>query len=73
MVRYAVGLTEREKRILRMSKSGWSYYRIGRTIKCDPTNVILSHQNALKKLTQADADLAFAKEIGLSFDKQKIT
>ena len=56
-----------------MSKTGLSYYRIGRTIKCDPTNVIRSHQNALKKLIQADSDLAFAKEIGLSFDKQKIT
>ena len=71
LVRYAVGLTEREKSILRLSRSGLSYYRIGRTIKCDPTNVMWSHQNALRKFTQADADLAFASEIGLLTSLEK--
>jgi DNA-binding CsgD family transcriptional regulator len=39
VVRYAVGLTEREKTILRLSKRGLSDYRISREIKKDPPDV----------------------------------
>ena len=65
MVRYAVGLTEREKTILRLSRQGLSDYRISRRIKKDPPAVMRSHSNALKKISQAEADLEFARKIGL--------
>jgi DNA-binding NarL/FixJ family response regulator len=71
LVRYAVGLTEREKTILRLSKRGFSDYHIGRKIKKDPTNVVRSHSNALKKLSQAEADLEFARKIGLKTEFER--
>jgi DNA-binding NarL/FixJ family response regulator len=61
-----LALTEREKEILRLSRRGLSDYRISRSIKADPPTVIRSHRNALKKISRAEADLAFASEIGLS-------
>ena len=66
MVRYAAGLTEREKMILRLSKLGLSDYRISRKIKKDPPAVMRSHSNALRKISQAEADLEFARKIGLN-------
>jgi DNA-binding CsgD family transcriptional regulator len=60
-----VGLTEREKTILRLSKRGLSDYRISRKIKKDPPTVIRSHSNALRKIIQAESDLEFARKIGL--------
>lgn len=66
MSRYAVGLTEREKAILRLKKRGLSDYAIGRKLKTDITNVARSHRNALKKVAQAQADLDFVKELGLT-------
>jgi transcriptional regulator len=63
MVRYAVGLTEREKAILRLKKRGLSDYEIGRKLKTDVTNVTRSHRNALKKIAQARADLEFLEKL----------
>jgi transcriptional regulator len=61
-----VGLTEREKTILRLSKRGLSDYRISREIKKDPPDVMRSHMNALRKISQAEAELEFARKIGLN-------
>ena len=64
MVRY-LGLTEREKTILRLSKCGLSDYRISRKIKAQPNSVIRSHHSALRKIAQAQADLAFVETLKL--------
>jgi DNA-binding NarL/FixJ family response regulator len=66
-----VGLTVREKTILQLSVRGLSDYRISRKIKKDPTNVVRSHSNALKKLSQAEADLEFARKIGLKTESER--
>ena len=60
-----MGLTEREKTIRRLSKRGLSDYRISRKIKKDLPTVMRSHSNALRKISQAEADLEFVKELGL--------
>jgi hypothetical protein len=41
-----------------------SDYRISRKIKKDPPAVMRSHINALRKISQAEADLEFARKIG---------
>jgi DNA-binding NarL/FixJ family response regulator len=65
LVRYAIGLTEREKEILRLSTYGLSDYRISRKIKAQPNSVIRSHHSALRKIAKAQADLAFVDALKL--------
>jgi DNA-binding NarL/FixJ family response regulator len=62
----ALGLTEREKLILRYNSRGYSDYRIGRELRVTVETVGRSRRNALKKLERAEADLAFARKIGLN-------
>lgn len=65
MVRYAAGLTEREKIILLLKKKGLSFYKIGRKLKIDVTNTHRTYDNAIRKLAKAQDDLAFAQELGV--------
>jgi len=63
LVCYAVGLTERERQILRLHAKGLSDYRIAHELKMEMPNVKRSRKNALKKLVLAKADLEFAQNL----------
>jgi hypothetical protein len=71
LVRYAVGLTEREKEILRLSTFGLTDYRISRKIRADPGTTLRSHRVALRKIAQAEADLEYVREIGIKPQLEK--
>jgi len=62
-----MSLTDREKQILHLkAKEGLSDYKIARRIGIDPPSITCSRQNALKKLTKAKEDLAWAQTIGIT-------
>ena len=61
-----MALTRREKEILRLSKLGYSDYRIARKLRTHPPTVMRSHQHTLRKIYEAEADLEFARKLGLS-------
>jgi transcriptional regulator len=60
-----LGLTEREKQILRLKKGELSDYKIARKIKVDVGNVTRSRKAALLKIERAQADLDFALQVGV--------
>lgn len=61
-----MGLTERERQILRLHAEGLSDYRIAHELKMEMPNVKRSRKNAIKKIERARADLEFIK--GLNRD-----
>jgi DNA-binding NarL/FixJ family response regulator len=61
-----MSLTERERIILQLETQGLSDYKIARKIKSDPPSITRSRQNAHKKLKQAQNDLQYANQIGLT-------
>jgi transcriptional regulator len=60
-----MALTEREKQILRLKKSGMSDYEVARKLRVDAGNVTRSRLTALKKIERAQADLDFALQVGV--------
>lgn len=58
-----MGLTERERAILRLKSEGLSDYKIARKLKMETPNVTRSRRNALKKLEHARADLSFIERL----------
>ena len=61
----SLGLTEREKQILRLKKGDMSDYMIARKLRVDAGNVTRSMLTALKKIELAQADLDFATQVGM--------
>jgi len=59
-------LTERERLILQLEKEGLTDYRIARKISVDPPTITRSRRNAHKKLKQAQSDLQYAEQIGIT-------
>ncbi len=59
-------LTERERLILQLEKEGLTDYRIARKISVDPPTITRSRHNAHKKLKQAQNDLQYAEQIGIT-------
>jgi DNA-binding NarL/FixJ family response regulator len=55
-----LGLTEREKQILRLKKGNLSDYEIARKLRLDAGNVTRSRLTAMRKIERAQADLDFA-------------
>jgi DNA-binding CsgD family transcriptional regulator len=60
-----LGLTEREKQILRLKKGNMSDYEIARKLRIDVGNVTRSRLTALRKIERAQADLDFALQAGV--------
>ena len=60
-----MGLTEREKQILRLKKGDLSVYEIARKLRVDAGNVTRSRKTALRKIERAQADLDFALQVGV--------
>jgi DNA-binding CsgD family transcriptional regulator len=60
-----LGLTEREKQILRLKKGNMSDYEIARKLRLDVGNVTRSRLTALLKIERAQADLEFALQVGV--------
>ena len=60
-----MNLTERERRILQLSRQGHSDYKIARKINTDPPSVTRSRKNANKKLAEAITDIEWASSIGV--------
>jgi transcriptional regulator len=60
-----LGLTEREKQILRLKKGDMSDYMIARKLRVDAGNVTRSRLTALRKIERAQADLDFALQVGV--------
>jgi transcriptional regulator len=60
-----VGLTEREKQILRLKKGDMTDYEIARKLRVDAGNVTRSRKTALLKIERAQADLDFALQVGV--------
>jgi transcriptional regulator len=60
-----MGLTEREKQILRLKKGDLSDYEIARKLRVDAGNVTRSRKTALRKIERAQADLDFALQVGV--------
>lgn len=61
-----MGLTDREKQILRLKKDGkLSDYQVARKLRVNTGNVSRSRKAALPKVERAQADLDFAVQIGL--------
>jgi DNA-binding CsgD family transcriptional regulator len=60
-----LGLTEREKQILRLKKGKLSDYEISRKLRVDAENVTRSRLTALRKIEMAQADLEFALKVGV--------
>ena len=61
-----MNLTERERKILKLSRQGLSDYRIARKINTDPPSVTRSRKNAHRKLLDASIDLEWAGRIGVN-------
>ncbi len=61
-------LTERERLILQLEKEGLTDYRIARKISVDPPTITRSRRNAHKKLKQAQNDLQYAQQIGVTIN-----
>ena len=61
-----MSLTERERIILQLETQGLSDYKIARKIKSYPPSITRSRQNGHKKLLQAQNDLQYALQIGLT-------
>jgi transcriptional regulator len=55
-----LGLTEREKQILRLKRGKLSDYEIARKLRVNAGNGTRSRLTALRKIEQAQADLDFA-------------
>jgi transcriptional regulator len=62
---FSLGLTEREKQILRLKKGELSDYEIARKLRVDAANVTRSRKTALRKIELAQADLDFALQVGV--------
>ena len=60
-----MGLTDREKQILRLKKGKLSDYEIARKLRVDAGNVTRSRLTALRKIERAQADLEFALQVGV--------
>jgi len=63
-----MSLTERERKILQLSKQGLSDYRIARKIDADPPSVTRSRKNACKKILNSVNDVEWAIEQRLSLE-----
>jgi transcriptional regulator len=63
-----MSLTERERQILELRQKGLSDYKIARTINTDPPSVTRSRKNALKKITDAKADLEWVEKTGIEIE-----
>ena len=57
-------LTDFERRILEHFKRGLTDYRIAKKLSTDTPTVSRSRKNALRKLREAEEDLAWIKSIG---------
>ena len=62
---FSLGLTDREKQILRLKKGNLSDYEIARKLRVDAGNVTRSRLTALRKIERAQADLDFALQVGV--------
>ena len=60
-----MGLTERERAILRLRADGLSDYEVGRRLRVDVANVARSRLNAARKIERALADLEFSRSVGV--------
>ena len=60
-----MGLTEREKQILRLNKGDMSDYEIARKLRVDAGNVTRSRVTALRKIERAQVDLEFFLQVGV--------
>ena len=63
-----MSLTQRERIILQLETKGLSDYKIARKINIDPPSITRSRQNAYKKLKQAQNDLQYAQQIGITIN-----
>ena len=61
-----MGLTEREKQILRLKKGNLSDYEIARKLRIDAGNGTRSRKIALRKIERAQTDLDFALQVGVT-------
>jgi len=57
-------LTDRERTILLLVAKELSDYRIARDLGADPPSITRSRKNALRKLKEAEQDLAWARQLG---------
>lgn len=60
-------LTEFERKILELSTHGSSDYKIAKKLSVDPPTVSRSRKNALRKLQEAEEDIAWVQSLGLDF------
>jgi len=60
-----MALTERERKILRYWSMGLNDYKIAGRLRIEAPTVTRSRLNALRKLKQAEVDLAFFKSLNL--------
>jgi DNA-binding NarL/FixJ family response regulator len=58
-------LTEFERKILELSTHGSSDYKIAKKLSVDPPTVSRSRKNALRKLQEAEEDIAWVRSLGL--------
>jgi DNA-binding NarL/FixJ family response regulator len=63
-----MSLTQRERIILQLETKGLSDSKIARKINTDPPSITRSRKNAHKKLKQAQTDLQYAKQIGITIN-----
>ncbi len=61
-------LTNRERLILQLEKKGLTDCQIARKISVDPPTITRSLRNAHKKLKQAQVDLQYAQQIGITIN-----
>lgn len=57
-------LTDFERKVLELSGRGSTDYRIARDLSSDVSTVSRSRKNALRKLAEAEQDLAWARSLG---------
>jgi DNA-binding NarL/FixJ family response regulator len=64
-----MSLTQREKLILELHRKQLSDYKIARKLCIDAPSITRSRLNAQKKLKQAQKDLLYAQQIGITISE----
>ena len=65
-----MSLTEREKLILKLHRKQLSDYKIARKLSIGPLSITRSRLNAQKKLKQAQEELLYAQQIGITITER---
>ena len=68
-----MSLTNRERKILELSKTGLSDYSIAHQLNITPSDVTRSHKKARKKLARALSDIEWAESKNLDFSEFELS